>query len=48
MDEFKLTADQERCLREQAITAEQPGTALHDFRVLLNFLGNEGVEGQFR
>src|SRR5262249_12702892 len=44
MDEFKLTADQERCLREQTITAEQPGTVLHDFRVLLDFLGNEGVE----
>jgi hypothetical protein len=44
MDEFKLTAEQERCLREQTITAEQPGTVLHDFRVLLDFLGNDGVE----
>jgi hypothetical protein len=44
MDEFKLTADQERCLREQTITAEQPGTVLHDFRALLDFLGNDGVE----
>jgi Plasmid pRiA4b ORF-3-like protein len=44
MDEFKLTAAQERCLRDQTITADQPGSVLHDFRVLLDFLGTEGVE----
>jgi hypothetical protein len=44
MDELKLTEAQERCLRDQVITADQPGTILHDFRMLLDFLGTGGVE----
>ena len=39
-----LTPAQEQCLRDQVITADQPGPVLHDFRVLLDFLGPEGVE----
>ena len=39
----------ERCLREQTITADQPGTVLHDFGMLLDFVGPQGVEagGQY-
>lgn len=44
MDDLQLTADQERCLRDQIITAAQPGAVLHDFRVLLDFIGTKGVE----
>lgn len=44
MHEFQLTPAQEQCLRDQAITADQPGPVLHDFRVLLDFLGTRGVE----
>ena len=42
--EFKLTEAQEQCLRDQVITADQPGPVLRDFRMLLDFLGPEGVE----
>ncbi|MFI5457623.1 MAG: plasmid pRiA4b ORF-3 family protein [Isosphaerales bacterium] len=42
--DFKLTRVQEQCLRDQAITDEQPGPVLRDFRVLLDFLGPQGVE----
>jgi hypothetical protein len=44
MDEIKLRAAQEKCLRDQAITDDQPGTVLHDFRVLIDYLRPEGVE----
>jgi hypothetical protein len=44
MKETKLTRAQEQCLRDQVITADQPGPVLRDFRVLLEFLGLEGVE----
>jgi Plasmid pRiA4b ORF-3-like protein len=44
MDEFKLTAAHEKCLRDQVITDDQPGSVLHDFRVLLDDLRPEGVE----
>ena len=44
MKELKLTKVQEQCLRDQAITADQPGPVLRDFRVLLDFLGPRGVE----
>src|SRR5262245_4577388 len=40
----KLTRAQEKCLRDQVITADQPGPVLHDFLMLLDFLGPEGVE----
>lgn len=44
MDSGRLTADQEQCLRDQVITDDQPGPVLHDFRLVLDFLGTEGVE----
>ena len=44
MKKSKLTKAQEQCLRDQVITADQPGPVLRDFRVLLEFLGPEGVE----
>jgi hypothetical protein len=44
MEKVQLTRVQEQCLREQTITADQPGPVLHDFRVLLDFLGPQGVE----
>ena len=39
-----LTAVQAKCLRDQVITVEQPGTVLRDFQMLLDFLGSGGVE----
>jgi Plasmid pRiA4b ORF-3-like protein len=43
--DIELTADHEQCLREQAITAEEPGAVLHDFEMLLDFLeDHRGVE----
>lgn len=42
MMEIDVTADHERCLREQAITAEEPGPVLHDFEMLLDFLKEQG------
>jgi Plasmid pRiA4b ORF-3-like protein len=44
MRERKLTSAQEKCLRAQSITADQPGTVLRDFRMLLDFLEPQGVE----
>jgi hypothetical protein len=40
----KLTTHQNHALRDQDITADQPGPVLHDFGVLLDALGSEGVE----
>ncbi len=42
MKQYKLTSAQEQRLRDQVITADQPGPVLRDFRVLLEFLGFEG------
>ena len=44
MKDYKLTKAQEQVLRDQAITADQPGPVLRDFRVLLDFLAPEGFE----
>lgn len=44
MKQSKLTRAQEQSLRDQVITADQPGPVLRDFRVLLEFLGPERVE----
>jgi hypothetical protein len=44
MKEFKLTSGQEQCLRGQVITADQPGTVLRDFQMLLDFVGPQGAE----
>jgi hypothetical protein len=38
MIQTEITADHERSLRDQAITAGQPGSVLHDFEMLLDFL----------
>jgi hypothetical protein len=43
MKDRKLTEAQEQCLRDQIIADDQPGTVLRDFRMLLEFLGVEGV-----
>jgi hypothetical protein len=41
----ELTKPQEQCLRDQAFTADQPGSLLHDFQMLLDYLGlHAGVE----
>lgn len=39
-----LSPQQEEVLGAQRITAEGPGTVLHDFDVLLRFIGTNGVE----
>ncbi len=44
MMRFQLTKAQEQCLQDQVITADEPGRVLRDFRMLLDFLGPEGVE----
>jgi hypothetical protein len=41
---LKLTKAQEQCLRDQVVTEDQPGLVLRDFRMILDFLGPEGVE----
>ena len=41
---YNFTKTHEKCLREQVITADQPGPILSDFGVLLNFVGSEGVQ----
>ncbi len=40
----ELTKAEEQCLRDQVITVDQPGPVLRDFRVILDFLGPDGVE----
>ena len=44
MLQLELTTAQEQCLRDQVITADQPGPVLQDFGMLLDFLGPDGVE----
>ena len=46
MKQRELTASQEQCLRNQVISPDQPGTVLHDFHALLEYVGPEGVEAQ--
>jgi hypothetical protein len=40
--QIKLTANQERCLREQVFTADEPGPVLRDFQTVLDFLRFQG------
>jgi hypothetical protein len=40
----KITSEQERALRDQVVTADMPGPVLHDFGVLLDAIGPDGVE----
>jgi hypothetical protein len=44
MDESQRTPAHEQCLRDQIVTIDQPGPVLHDFQMLLDFLGSKGVE----
>lgn len=44
MPEPKLTREQARCLRDQVITAKEPGPVLSDFQVILDVIGVEGIE----
>jgi hypothetical protein len=44
MAESGLTPAQEQVLREQVIDAERPGPILHDFGMLLDFMGPHGVK----
>ena len=46
MKQRELAASQEQCLRNQVISPDQPGTVLHDFHTLLDYVGPEGVEAQ--
>ena len=46
MKQPELKASQEQCLRNQVISPDQPGTVLHDFVVVLDYVGTEGVETQ--
>jgi hypothetical protein len=41
---FSLATSREQCFREQTISADQPGSVLRDFGMLLDFLGKDGVE----
>ena len=49
MKTITFTEAHERCLREQTIAEDQPGTVLRDFGMLLEFVGPQGVEagGQY-
>jgi hypothetical protein len=40
----EFTEADEKCLRDQVITADQPGPVLHDFQIVLDYVGSEGVE----
>lgn len=39
----ELTSEIEECLRNQVVNAESPGTILHDFQVVLDYLGEKGM-----
>src|SRR4051794_39668043 len=44
MRDIKLTARQEEILRSQVIDATQPGAVLHDFQLVLDYVGEKGVK----
>src|SRR5438093_97815 len=44
MKQFELTKAQEQILRDQGIDTELPGPVLHDFQVVLDFVGTQGVK----
>jgi hypothetical protein len=44
MNRIQFTPDQEQILRAQVIDDDQPGPVLHDFRVILDFVGTKGVK----
>jgi hypothetical protein len=39
-----LTESQQKLLQELSINENQPGTILHDFQILIDFLQPNGVE----
>jgi hypothetical protein len=41
---IQFTPARERILRAQVIDAERPGPLLHDFRVVLDFVGTQGIK----
>ncbi len=43
MPGYKLGPAQQQLLREQVLDATQPGPVLHDFRLVLDYVGPEGV-----
>jgi hypothetical protein len=44
LDALTLSLSQEQVLREQTIDADQPGPVLHDFQIVLDFVGTQGVK----
>src|SRR6202044_2828009 len=44
MTEKDFTKNHEQRLQAQVITDTEPGTVLRDFRMLLDFIGHEGIE----
>ncbi len=44
MDKTGLTSAQEQSLRQQEFSPVQPGTILHDFQMLLDYVGPSGVD----
>ena len=44
MRDQDFTKHHEQILRDQAVTDSEPGAVLHDFRMLLDFVGPKGVE----
>jgi hypothetical protein len=43
MKDLTFTGSHEQALRDQIIDAARPGSILHDFQVVLDFVGTEGV-----
>jgi hypothetical protein len=44
MSAIELTAAQEELLRSQVIDATRPGAVLHDFQLILDYIGEKGVK----
>jgi hypothetical protein len=44
MSDIKLTTRQETVLRSQVIDATHPGAVLHDFQLVLDYVGEKGVK----
>lgn len=44
MKALKFTKAHEKILHEQAIDADRPGPVLRDFRMVLDFIGPQGVK----
>jgi hypothetical protein len=44
MSDINLTAAQEETLRSQVIDATHPGAVLHDFQLVLDYVGEKGVK----